>query len=254
MKRVLTALLLAPPICYLLYNGPDWAFTAVVVAVGLMCFHEFAGIAAAHGAPSVGPLGYGAGLLVLLVPSREIVVVVVAAAAAMALAMRSGGLREILPRAAAVTLGVVYVFGSLRCGLGLREMSPHWLAFAMILNWAGDTGAYVAGRRFGKHKLAPAISPAKTWEGAAASVVVSLGFGVLYLRTFLPMVTWPEILGLSLAANVAGQIGDLAESAMKRGAGVKDSGTWLPGHGGWLDRLDSCLFAFPVVFGWLTRY
>jgi phosphatidate cytidylyltransferase len=254
MRRVLSALLLAPPICYLLYQGPDWAFTAVVAAVGLICFHEFAGIAAAHGAPVAGgPLGYGAGLLILLIPSREIVVVVVVAAAAMALAMR-GEPRQILPRAGALALGVAYVFGSLRCGLELREISPHWLAFALILNWLGDTGAYVVGGRFGRHKLAPSISPAKSWEGAAASLAVSLVFGAIYLRTFLPAVTWPEIGGLSAAANLAGQIGDLAESAMKRGAGVKDSGTWLPGHGGWLDRLDSSLFAFPVVFGWLARY
>ncbi|MGH9674668.1 MAG: phosphatidate cytidylyltransferase [Bryobacteraceae bacterium] len=253
MKRALTAVLLAPPICYLLYQGPDWGFTAVVVAVGLLCFHEFVGLARGHGWDIGGPFGYVAGLVVLLAATREILMFVLVAVIAMTLALRAGEMSEILPRASALLLGVAYVFGALRCGLELRSISPHWLAFAMVLNWIGDTAAYYAGRAFGRRKLAPLLSPAKTWEGAAASLVASMAFGVLYLGRFVPATPWVEALGLSAAANLAGQAGDLAESAMKRGAGVKDSGNLLPGHGGWLDRVDSSLFAFPVVLAWLVR-
>src|SRR5262249_33821291 len=112
-------------------------------------------------------------------------------------------------------------------------------------------GAYFIGRKLGKHKLATRVSPNKSWEGAAASVAASMLFGAAYLTRFVEGVTILEAIGITAAANIAGQIGDLAESAMKRGAGVKDSGTILPGHGGFLDRVDSTLFTLPVVYGYL---
>src|SRR6202012_1137901 len=104
---------------------------------------------------------------------------------------------------------------------------------------AGDSGAYFAGRRFGKHKMAPRVSPKKSWEGAAASVVTSIGIAGGDLLHFLPEVPVRNAVLLTAAANIAGQLGDLAESAIKRGAGVKDSSSILPGHGGLLDRVDS---------------
>jgi len=148
-------------------------------------------------------------------------------------------------------MGVVYVFGCWKCARPLREISPHWLMYGLALNWIGDTGAYFIGRPFGKHKLAPRVSPKKSWEGAVASVIFSVGFGVAYLMYFLPEVQLPVAIGLTALANIAGQVGDLAESAMKRGANLKDSGGILPGHGGFLDRVDSTLFALPVIYGWL---
>ena len=96
--------------------------------------------------------------------------------------------------------------------------------------------------------MAPRISPAKSWEGAAASLIASSVFAALYLPRLIPAVTLVPAVALGIAGNVAGQIGDLAESALKRGAGVKDSGNMLPGHGGWLDRVDSVLFAMPVIY------
>jgi phosphatidate cytidylyltransferase len=96
------------------------------------------------------------------------------------------------------------------------------------------------------------ISPAKTWEGAVGAVVFSVIYGVVFLGWALPSVPWWHVALLSLGANIAGQLGDLVESAMKRGAGVKDSGSMLPGHGGWLDRLDSSLFSMPTVAFYLS--
>jgi phosphatidate cytidylyltransferase len=138
----------------------------------------------------------------------------------------------------------------------LRAISPYWTFFALSLNWAGDIAALYVGRSIGRHKLAPEVSPAKSWEGSIGSTVASVIYGALYFPRLLPSVPLAEALGLTVIANVAGQLGDLCESAIKRGAGVKDSGNLLPGHGGWLDRVDSSLFALPVVyfvvsnFGW----
>jgi phosphatidate cytidylyltransferase len=121
-----------------------------------------------------------------------------------------------------------------------------------MVNWIGDTFAFWVGRSFGRHKLAPLVSPGKSWEGAAASVVAGVAFGTIYLPLTIKG-TSPLVAGLlALAANVAGQVGDLAESAVKRGAGVKDSGKLLPGHGGVLDRVDSTMFALPVLYTLLT--
>jgi len=123
--------------------------------------------------------------------------------------------------------------------------------YALLLNWAGDIGAYYIGKPYGRHKLAPRVSPNKSWEGSVASVFTSMLVGWLYLSRALPEVPLSHVLGLTAVANVAGQLGDLAESAMKRGAQVKDSGAILPGHGGFLDRVDSTLFALPVIYAYL---
>lgn len=252
MKRILTGLILAPLIGYVVLWGPDPLFLAVLAAVALLCFHEYSGLVAGCGVERPGPLGYAAGLLVLLFPQEPFLLLVVVALLALTLALGSANLAGGLPRAGALLLGVVYIFGALRFTIALRIKSPYWLFFALAVNWLGDTAAYYGGKALGRHKLAPRISPAKTWEGAAASVATSLVFGWIYLARLMPEVPLALSLGLSLAGNLAGQVGDLAESALKRGAGAKDSGHWLPGHGGWLDRVDANLFAVPVVYALLS--
>jgi phosphatidate cytidylyltransferase len=121
----------------------------------------------------------------------------------------------------------------------------------LLVNWAGDIGAYYVGSAIGRHRLAERVSPKKTWEGAAGSVVASLLIAGSYLMRFVGGLTILQVLTITIAANIAGQMGDLAESAMKRGAHMKDSGTLLPGHGGMLDRVDSTLFSLPVVYAYL---
>jgi phosphatidate cytidylyltransferase len=120
--------------------------------------------------------------------------------------------------------------------------------FGLMVNWMGDTGAYYVGRKFGRHKLAPVVSPKKSWEGAAASAAVAVIFGLIYLPLAIAGTPLWMAAGFALAGNAAGQVGDLAESAIKRAAGVKDSGSVLPGHGGILDRLDSTIFTLPVLW------
>jgi phosphatidate cytidylyltransferase len=248
MKRVLTALILIPTFCYLILWAPPMAFIAAVVVVAILCFREFAELAALHQIEKPGVFGYVAGLLVLFLPGKDFAFLVLVAILAMALALRSRELAEAMPAAATLLLGVVYVFGALRCGVDLHGISAYWLFFALSLNWVGDIAALYVGRLIGRHKMAPRVSPAKSWEGAAASVIASMAYGALYFPRLLPSVPILEGLALTALANIAGQFGDLCESGFKRGAGVKDSGTLLPGHGGWLDRLDSSLFALPVVY------
>jgi phosphatidate cytidylyltransferase len=131
---------------------------------------------------------------------------------------------------------------------GFGHDGAFWLLFALSVNWVGDIAAFYVGRSWGRHKFAPRVSPAKSWEGAAASTAMSLIYAAVYFSFLIKDVPLPWALGIAAAGNMAGQIGDLCESAIKRGAGVKDSGTMLPGHGGWLDRIDSSLFALPVVY------
>jgi phosphatidate cytidylyltransferase len=252
MKRVVTALILIPTFLYLILWSPIWAFLAATAGVGILCYREFSELASLHQIAKTEVFGYAAGLLVLFLPGNDGSFLVIVTILAMALALRLPDLSEGLPAAAALVLGVVYVFGSLRCGIELRAIDRYWLFFALSLNWAGDIAALYVGRMIGRHKLAPRISPAKSWEGAAASVAASVIYGAIYFPRLLPSVPLAEGLGLAAVANIAGQLGDLCESAMKRGAGVKDSGTLLPGHGGWLDRLDSSLFALPVAY-WLVN-
>ena len=248
MKRVLTALLLIPTFCYIILWAPAWAFLAAVAAVAMLCFREYAELTSLHAIEKPGVFGYVAGLLLLFLPGKDFAFLVLVAILAMALSLRSRELVEALPAAATLLLGVGYVFGALRCGIDLHGISPYWLFFALSLNWAGDIAALYIGRLIGRHKMAPRVSPGKSWEGAAASVTASVVYGALYFPRLLPSVPLLEGLGLAALANIAGQFGDLCESGLKRGAGVKDSGTLLPGHGGWLDRLDSSLFALPVVY------
>jgi phosphatidate cytidylyltransferase len=253
MKRILTALVLAPVVVYVVLAAPQWLFLALLSAVALVCFREYDKIVSAHGILNAGPVAYAAGLVLLLAPRADLPLVTVLALIVLTLGMHPDDLAKGLPRASAALLGVVYVFGAWRCGALLRSISPHWLMFGMAVNWAGDMAAFYVGSAMGRHRLAPRVSPRKSWEGAAGSLVAGVLFGVAYLRWAIPAVPIWEAAALAAAVNLAGQIGDLAESALKRGAGVKDSSNLLPGHGGCLDRVDSTLFGLPVLYFLLAR-
>lgn len=250
MKRILTAAALVPIAGYTVFGAPQWAFLAVLAAAAFLSYREYDGIAAGFGFGSPGIPGYVLGLGLLLFPGDAVLPFTLAALILMAWSLRAD-LAQSLPRAALSIAGLVYIFGSWRCAIPLRAQSPHWLMYALALNWVGDAGAYYVGRRFGRHKMAPRVSPNKSWEGAAASVIVSVLLAGGYLHIAIPSAPLWQVIALTAVANAAGQLGDLVESAMKRGAGVKDSGALLPGHGGFLDRVDSTLFALPVVYAYL---
>jgi phosphatidate cytidylyltransferase len=247
MKRLLTALVLIPSVIYVIFLGPSLLFQAVVAALAIACFREYGAIAQAQKIPLNSWLGQAFGLLFLFAPRAEWLLLVAIAMMAATLAMRLENLADSLPSASALLFGLLYIYGAWRCAIVLHGYSAWWLFFAVSINWVGDSAALYSGKLFGKHKLAPLVSPKKTWEGALGSALFSTVYGVLLLSKGVPNTPPVQAAVLSFLACAAGQIGDLAESAMKRGAGVKDSGHMLPGHGGWLDRLDSTLFSMPVV-------
>ena len=141
---------------------------------------------------------------------------------------------------AVVLLSHLYLLSQMPRGM-------EWVFFTLLLVWASDTGAYLTGRLIGKHLLAPKISPKKTIEGAVGGMVLSVIAAMIIWR-LISEGTWYIFVILAVIISISAQIGDLFESALKRSAGVKDSGKLIPGHGGILDRFDSLIFALPLVY------
>jgi phosphatidate cytidylyltransferase len=265
MKRVITAAVLIPLVLLLIFKAPFWLLTPVVCVVAELTLWEYLGLADATGAktPRIAAM-VGVGLVFLCVFYRPELMAQLLGAIALALlivAAFTSPLKRVLPDAAYSMFGVLYIGLTLATLplLSAQENGPSLLLFLFFVVWAGDTAAMYIGRGFGKKKLAPALSPGKTREGSIASIAgsVLIAFLVLLLAGALsrknievlsypgPMFRW---LLLAVLLNVAAQVGDLVESAIKRGAGVKDSGTLLPGHGGMLDRVDALLLAAPVLW------
>jgi phosphatidate cytidylyltransferase len=253
MKRVLTAAALIPFIVWVVLFANPWIFRMTLAAAAVLSYYEFDRIAAAYGFGAPGPLGYAFGLLLLVARSEAWTVLAATAVVALVLALRADTLAQALPRASLLTLGVAYLFGCWKCAAMLRAIDPRWLLFALLINWLGDAAAYYVGLAFGRRAMAPRISPHKSWEGAAASLLVSILGGTAYLACFAG-VSAPAAAVAAAVGNIAGQVGDLVESAIKRGASLKDSGSILPGHGGFLDRVDSALFTLPVVYAWVAAF
>ena len=163
---------------------------------------------------------------------------------------------EALPAAGISASGLILIAFPLSYALrlhGLRVQGRPLLLFALVITWVGDSAAYFVGRSIGKHALAPRLSPKKTWEGTVASFLGSLIVAIIFVRFMT--VPLPHLLGMAAAGNLAGQVGDLLESAYKRSSGIKDSGSLLPGHGGVLDRIDALILAIPVVwYYWILVY
>jgi phosphatidate cytidylyltransferase len=153
-------------------------------------------------------------------------------------------------RFVATIAGIVYVgFGLSFLGLVRRDLGePDLIVLILLIAWVGDTGAYFAGRFLGKKKLYEAVSPKKTWAGAWGGIAGSLLGAVFVKLVLLDALTWVDVVVVALIGSVLGQVGDLAESLIKRAVGVKDSGSLLPGHGGMLDRIDAVLFIAPWVY------
>jgi len=250
LARVLTALVLIPLVLVLVVWAPRWLFSAIVTLVAVATLREYLALAAQSGLGPLAWFSYAAtAVLVFWAPLAESPALLVLMALALA-ARPVRSLEKALPGAAASVLGVLYVGLPLAMLSDLRRLfdGPRWVIYVLALTWVSDTAAYFGGRIFGRHKLAPRISPGKTWEGAVASLAASLAFGMAYLAWMRPEMGLAWSGSISAAVNIAGQAGDLAESAIKRGAGAKDSGSILPGHGGLLDRIDALLFAVPALW------
>ncbi len=155
-----------------------------------------------------------------------------------------------------VWLGIMYIPFLLGTILLIRGIpgGDRWILYLLALTWIVDSGGYFFGKMFGRHRMAPVVSPGKTWEGALGGTVAGILFSLLIVSWLPAPLSRMAVFWIALLLSVTGQLGDLVESAFKRQAGVKDSGHLLPGHGGMLDKVDSLIFNAPVLYGVLIFY
>jgi phosphatidate cytidylyltransferase len=269
MKRVLTALVLVPVLIAIIGYAPPLCFLLLVCGASVLALEEYFSLATHLGLEVFRVSGHGSSLLLLcsLYGSAihatdfrtPLLVLVASLLIFFTLGLRRGNrLPTVLPGVAATLLGLLYVSVTLgllvvvQTSLTSWGAGKQWVFFLLFVVWFGDTGAYYIGQALGKHPLAPLVSPKKTIEGALGGLLGNVFAAVLAKLILLPDAPLLELLVLSLLLGIVSQIGDLSESALKRGARVKDSSNLLPGHGGMLDRIDGVLFASPVMFGYLV--
>jgi phosphatidate cytidylyltransferase len=258
-KRVATAVVVVPVLVWVITRAPGWVFTLVVVAAGAVALWELARMFEGAGRPAQTWLGMGLGMFVtasFALPGGAVVppaVLTVAVALVLSAPLLSRGPLGTEPVALTV-VGLVYVSWFLGHTLALhgRPEGGRLVLFLVAVTWAGESAAYLVGSALGRHKLLPQISPNKTLEGAVAQVTVAVVAAAVVAGWLLPDWSMARTVPAGVILGVVGQAGDLAESAMKRAAGVKDTGGLLPGHGGVLDRLDSLLFNGPALYYYLV--
>ena len=280
--RLLTAAILIPLVVVAIWWGPNWLIAIVSGFVAIAAMLEFFSVAAHHGvqayrfwsclaaAAVVAEQWYASRMASILRLSDlldrspkvtlEFVLFGFAFGVALIVLGTRRSLTEVLPSISVSAAGLIFVvlpFSAVIRLHGVDILGPQLLLFTVVMVWVGDTSAYFVGRSIGRWKMAPQISPNKTWEGAIANFLGALFVAAVfgYWMKLQPA----HMLAMAAVGSVAGQIGDLFESAWKRSAGVKDSGTLLPGHGGMLDRIDALILAAPAVwyyFEWvvLKRY
>jgi phosphatidate cytidylyltransferase len=286
IKRIATAVVLIPIVLLLVLRAPLSVLALVTAAIALLTVHEFLKLTEAYGVQPFWKTTYVfVGLFFvflaisagtpLLATGFFIYAVAVASSLApfvfLTLAMRRDQLPGAYSAAAASVFAFVYIALPLGFLVNLRQQfgGAILVIYLLLVVWAGDIFAYFVGKSVGRYLMAPRISPKKTWEGAVASVIASVAVGATFYHYALPISSallqahliqkrdgifglqvapLLPIVVLSAVLNVAAQLGDLVESLIKRGAGVKDSGAILPGHGGMLDRIDALLFAAPVLW------
>lgn len=276
--RVLTAVILIPVVVAAIWWGPNWLIAIVAAFFAIVAMLEFFSIASNHGYQSyrlwaclaaagiIGQQWYAsrmasvAHLGDLLDRSPRITMEAVLFGFVLGIAVIVLGtqrsLTEVLASISVSAGGLVFIalpFSAVVRLHGIDVLGPRLLLFTVVLVWVGDSAAYFVGRGIGRWKMAPEISPKKTWEGAAANFLGALLVGAIF--GYFSGIPPAHVLAMAAIGSVAGQIGDLFESAWKRSAGVKDSGAALPGHGGMLDRIDALILAAPAVwyyFEWVV--
>ncbi|MFP3899037.1 MAG: phosphatidate cytidylyltransferase [Dehalococcoidia bacterium] len=265
--RVLTGAVGVPIVIVAIWLGGPW-FTLLIAAAALAGAYEFYGMADLDRRQPLVYLGLLWTLALVLSAhyddrNHHILPLVITAAVLISLVwlLASSSREGVFGKWAWMIAGALYVGWMLSHWLDLRALQPpedgrNWVYLAMLTTFANDTGAFFIGRARGKHKLAPGLSPGKTWEGAVgglacavvAAVVVA---AILDLISRFTSAHW-QIVSLGVIVAVSAQLGDLVESLLKRSVGVKQSGSLLPGHGGILDRFDSLIFVGAVTYYYVT--
>ncbi|MFN2481484.1 MAG: phosphatidate cytidylyltransferase [Pyrinomonadaceae bacterium] len=270
MKRILTALVALPVIiASIRFEQLRLLFVLIAGAAMMAGLYEFWILSARRDMKAMRELGtfFAVAFLILfyyrapsISPELLLVLAVIFVAATLAAAMLRGApFERMIGAAGATILGVFYVIFLGGHIIALRTsfeplLARHLLYFFLLVLMGSDTAAYYTGRALGRHKLASKVSPGKTWEGAVGGMIASLAFAALARYWFFDEISLRAALPLAAVMNVVGVVGDLTESALKRGAGAKDAASILPGHGGLLDRLDSLLFNAPLLYYFAANY
>jgi len=277
-KRTLTALLLIPPVVYLIGWSPEWLFVLAVATAVVLALREYFALCRAMGFRVLSWAGYGVSIALCCAQASPwrgrfwiLFMIVVPLLIVPTLALRrSTDLKEYLSAISVTIFGILYIGLTLSFLISIRffpeyvttgsltqtgevklDVGPICLLLLFLVIWAGDICAYLVGRSLGRTPFFARISPRKTWEGALAGLAGSLLAAWAFVH-FWAHVDLKSVLLIAGWIALAGQVGDLVESAIKRGANQKDSGTLLPGHGGFLDRIDSLLFGAPAL--WLAMF
>ena len=255
LPRVLTAIVGIPLLLFLVHAGGA-AFSVFVTGIAALCCYEYAMVLRLGGRPVqfLTTVVVGAALAACAALSAPLGLTLAAGVALIAL-VETFSAAHSLDRAALTLFGALFA-GWMPAHLALiRDLRPHGEAFLLmtfVSVWCMDTAAYGVGRTLGRRSLAPVLSPKKTWEGAAGGFAAALGVCALFsrfaLKDALPL---PWALAAGAVIGATGQLSDLAESLVKRDAGIKDSGALLPGHGGVFDRFDSFILCAPAVYYFL---
>jgi phosphatidate cytidylyltransferase len=257
MKRELTALVAAPVAIWMVGWAHPYVFDAAMALIAALALYEFLDLGKQKGYHLPIPLCIAIMLFIIAAFILEPISVEMGVFVALLLIpgsyvfSRSVNLEQALPSSAIAVLATLYV-GML--GGSLIRLHDDFadgaklVYFLLLVVWLGDTGAYYFGRTFGKHKLSPRISPKKTVEGLIGGVIFSVATALIIHFTFFKNFPLLHAIIAGVILSVAGVIGDLAESMWKRSADVKDSGTLIPGHGGFLDRFDSIFYTTPILY------
>lgn len=260
LKRWITAVAALPFLILLILRGGSLAFAIFICIICILALREYHRITSANKQTAlsfrhrllayiIGPAlvvaayGNAPGVMLILIFLNLIL-------SALASMVRFTSDRPAADALPTQVLGIVYIPWSLSFLVAIRNGADGvvWIFFLLVVIFAGDIGAYYVGTFLGRHKLAPSISPGKTIEGSAGGIAANIGAGFLFTYLFLPSLPWAASVAFFVVLGVAGQVGDLFESKLKRAGNIKDSGGILPGHGGILDRIDALLFAAPLAY------
>lgn len=283
LLRILTSVVLIPAVVALVWYGPYALVAALAAVVAILALRELFALGDRHGLRGFRKWTYFCSALMFyaqysvglaekhslaggltlvrnfpgaVLTVEMVILIFLFGCVSIGIATRRP-LPEVLPAIAISAAGLHFIVFPFSFVVRINEIEPYGRAlvlFTLVLVWAGDMAAYFVGKSLGRIPMAPALSPKKTWEGAFANLIASLIVGYFFARWL--QIDLPAMLIIAALANIAGQMGDLIESAYKRGAAVKDSGSILPGHGGMLDRIDSLILAVPIVWAiylWTVR-
>ena len=255
-KRITSALVILPPLVLFLYKAPLYLFLIFVLLLVSLSLREYLQLLAIIQLPVCAKMSYTVAFLLVLTAAtggerwmpRALSLGIVVLAVGVMMTAQSGSHR--FPALLHSLFGILFIGWSLSYLILLRRLpgGQWYILLLCTIIWVGDSTAMYVGKILGRHKMAPTISPGKTWEGAAGCILGCLLAAVFGARFLMPRFALWQNLVLGLVISLAAQISDLSESLIKRYAGVKDSGELIPGHGGLLDRIDSVLFAAPVFF------